>query len=81
MSDPLPRLCSKEVHMKIDCDSCVVKDIACHDCVVNLFLSLPSPDVDRQELTDSEATALDVMAKSGLVPRLRLINLEGRNAG
>ena len=82
--------------MKIDCDSCAVKDIACGDCVVNLFLSLPAVRVDRdvqqalgeevdvqarEDLTDSEAKALEVMAQSGLIPHLRLVNLRERNAG
>ncbi len=70
--------------MKIDCDSCAVKDIACGDCVVNLFLSLPAPDVDvheRDDLTLSETRALDVMARSGLIPRLRLVQNQQRNAG
>ena len=73
-----------EVHMKIDCDSCAVKDIACGDCVVNLFLSLPSADVDvaeRDDLTLSETRALDVMARSGLIPHLQLVKNQQRNAG
>ncbi|MEY4322792.1 MAG: hypothetical protein RL410_573 [Actinomycetota bacterium] len=70
--------------MKIDCDSCEVKDIACGDCVVNLFLSLPAPEIDVQErddLTLSETRALDVMARSGLIPRLQLVQNRQRNAG
>ena len=70
--------------MKIDCDSCAVKDIACGDCVVNLFLSLPSADVDvaeRDDLTLSETRALDVMARSGLIPHLQLVKNQQRNAG
>lgn len=82
--------------MKIDCDSCAVKDIACGDCVVNLFLSLPAVAVDRdvrhelgeevdvqarEDLTDSETRALEVMAQSGLIPHLRLVDLRQRNAG
>ena len=82
--------------MKIDCDSCAVKDIACGDCVVNLFLSLPAVTVDhdakvnvsdevdlnsRDDLTDAETHALEVMAQSGLIPHLRLVDLRQRNAG
>jgi hypothetical protein len=77
--------------MKIDCDSCAVKDIACGDCVVNLFLSLPAPEMDsdhneselavREDLTAAETKALAVMARSGLIPHLRLVELRQRNAG
>ncbi|MEY4348602.1 MAG: hypothetical protein RIS43_1021 [Actinomycetota bacterium] len=70
--------------MKIDCDTCAVKDIACGDCVVNLFLSLPAQEMDvneREDLTLSETRALDVMARSGLIPRLQLVKNPQRNAG
>ncbi len=31
--------------MIIDCDSCVVRDVACHDCVVGVLLGTPSVPV------------------------------------
>lgn len=53
-------------HMIIDCDACVMKDVACADCVVP-FLSGP-PD-----LSVAETTAVRVLASSGLVPPLRMV--------
>jgi len=52
----------------IDCDSCVVRDLECDDCVVTALLGSPPSELD-----DSESTALAVLAGSGLVPPLRLV--------
>ena len=54
---------------RIDCDSCVVRGLACHDCVVTVLLG-PPPELT---LDDEEREALDVLAQSGLVPPLRLV--------
>lgn len=53
----------------IDCDSCLVRGLACHDCVVTVLLG-PPPEAgfDRDE-----QRALAVLAESGLVPRLRMV--------
>jgi len=54
---------------RIDCDSCVVRGLACHDCVVTVLLG-PPPELT---LDDDERRALDVLADGGLVPPLRLV--------
>jgi hypothetical protein len=51
--------------MIIDCDCCTMRDVACDDCVVP-FLTATS------DLSDSETSALGVLARSGLVPPLRI---------
>jgi hypothetical protein len=56
----------------IDCDDCAVRDLACGDCVVTVLLGLP--DAGGQ-VDAGERRALDVLADSGLVPRLRLVPL------
>ena len=56
--------------MLIDCDGCAVRDLQCGDCVVTVLLGSPPGAV---EVDDSERAALDVLADSGLVPRLRLV--------
>jgi hypothetical protein len=56
----------------IDCDGCAMRDLACGDCVVTVLLGGPPGAV---EVDDSERRALDVLADSGLVPRLRLVPL------
>jgi hypothetical protein len=51
--------------VRIDCDTCVVRGLSCHDCVVTVLLGPPpelSFDADEQE-------ALAVLASSGLLPR------------
>jgi hypothetical protein len=53
--------------MHIDCDSCVMRDLACGDCVVSFLLGPPD-----QRLDAAEQTALAVLADGGLVPPLRL---------
>jgi hypothetical protein len=58
--------------MLIDCDGCAMRDLACGDCVVTVLLGGPGGAVDVDE---QERQALDVLADSGLVPRLRLVPL------
>ena len=53
--------------MLIDCSSCIMRDIACSDCVVTALLG-PMPDS-----LDSHKEVLDVLATAGLVAPLRLI--------
>ena len=54
---------------RIDCDTCLVRGPACHDCVVTVLLG-PPPELD---LADDTARALEVLAAGGLVPPLRLV--------
>ncbi|GAA4112405.1 hypothetical protein GCM10022215_08700 [Nocardioides fonticola] len=54
---------------RIDCDTCVVRSLACHDCVVTVLLG-PPPELC---LDDDERRALDLLAAGGLVPPLRLV--------
>ena len=55
--------------VEIDCDTCVVRGLACHDCVVTVLLG-PPPEMAFDE---EECRALDVLADSGLVPPLRMV--------
>jgi hypothetical protein len=58
----------------IDCDSCAVRDLACHDCVVTALLGPPGSEAGL-EMPEDEWRALDALADGGLVPRLRLVPL------
>ncbi|GCE78456.1 hypothetical protein [Cellulomonas biazotea] len=69
--------------MIIDCDSCAVRGRDCADCVVS-FLTIPVrptavPDAPLRtaagavELDAAERHAIGVLAASGLVPPLRLV--------
>lgn len=55
--------------MLIDCDTCVVRGTGCGDCVVSVLLGAPP---DGVELDRAEQAAIDVLARTGLVPPLRL---------
>lgn len=55
--------------LQIDCDTCEVRGLACHDCVVTVLLG-PPPEL---AFDDDDQRALDVLAESGLVPPLRMV--------
>ena len=55
--------------MRIDCDSCEVRPLACGDCVVTVLLGSAPEGV---ELDSEEQAAIIVLAQIGLVPPLRL---------
>jgi hypothetical protein len=55
--------------LTVDCDTCVVRGLACKDCVISVLWGAP-PNV---ELDAFERRAIDVLAGAGMVPRLRLI--------
>lgn len=55
---------------RIDCDTCVVRGLHCHDCVVSVLLG-PPPELT---VDDDEMAALDALASGGLVPPLRLVD-------
>ena len=56
--------------LQIDCDTCLVRGLACHDCVVTVLLG-PPPEAG---FDDDEQRALAVLADSGLVPHLRMVD-------
>lgn len=56
----------------IDCDSCLVRGLHCHDCVVTALLG-PPPELG---FDNEEQRALGVLAAGGLVPPLRLVRAE-----
>jgi hypothetical protein len=49
-----------------------MRDLACDDCVVTVLLGTTPGSV---EVDEGERRALDVLADSGLVPRLQLVPL------
>ena len=55
--------------MLIECDQCVMRDIACSDCVVTVLLSTPEPGGG---LGEAECRALKVLADARMIPPLRL---------
>ena len=55
--------------VRIDCDSCLVRGLSCHDCVVTVLLG-PPPELGFDA---EEEHALSVLADSGLVPPLRMV--------
>jgi hypothetical protein len=70
-----------EAIMLIDCERCVMRDIACADCVVTALLRLPGqpgrPGQPGQtgrvaEIGEAERRALRVLADAKLVSPLRM---------
>ena len=60
--------------MIIDCDTCAVRNVHCHDCVVSAFLDLPRARPPL-EFDAGERDALGSLVAAGLVPPLRLVAL------
>ena len=65
----VPAVSVRDMTTRIDCDTCLVRGLACHDCVVTVLLG-PPPELT---FDDDERAALDILAASGLVPPLRLV--------
>jgi hypothetical protein len=60
--------------MIIDCDTCSVQGVHCHDCVITVLLNSPPQAGPQQfELDSTEQIALVSLADAGLVPPLRLV--------
>jgi hypothetical protein len=60
--------------MLIDCDTCSVQGLHCHDCVITVLLNAPPQAGPQQyELDSTEQIALVSLAEAGLVPPLRLV--------
>ncbi len=59
--------------MIIDCATCIGRPTECSDCVVSVVLGSHAGGVD---LDADEQTAVAVLAGSGLVPPLRLMQAE-----
>jgi hypothetical protein len=58
--------------MIIDCDSCIMRDIACKDCVVSVLISAPSNQShEPSELGLEEARVIDLLSSRGMIPPLR----------
>ena len=65
--------------MIIDCATCAVRDLACHDCVVTVLLG--PIDQEPADLGVEELAAIAVLAGSGLVPPLRLLPMPAPMSG
>jgi hypothetical protein len=57
--------------MIIDCDSCVMRQIACGDCVVSVLLEIKPAPGKNAELSNADEVAINNLAAVGLVPPLR----------
>lgn len=65
--------------MLIDCDQCAMQHTsACDDCVVTVLLDSAPARSGPVELSEDEERAIDILAETGLVPRLRLVPTDRR---
>jgi len=63
--------------MIIDCESCVMRDIACRDCVVSVLIEAPPSPLDRgSEIGAEESRVIDLLASRGMIPPLRYAHSE-----
>ena len=62
--------------MIIDCENCVMKDIACKDCVVSVFIEAPRAS-SGSEIGAEESRVIDLLASRGMIPPLRYAHQEG----
>lgn len=51
--------------MIIDCDTCIMRDIACQDCVVTSFLA------PREDVSEKTVEAIELLSSRGIVPPIR----------
>jgi hypothetical protein len=71
--------------MIIDCDNCLVRDIACGDCVVSVLIGSPTPasiepGSNGNQLNAEEARVIDLLSSRGMVPPLRFTDSEDSQA-
>jgi hypothetical protein len=59
--------------MIIDCDSCVMRQIACGDCVVSVLLDIKPAAGKKAELSNADKAAINNLSSVGLVPPLRFV--------
>ena len=59
--------------MIIDCDSCVLRQIACGDCVVSVLLDIKPAPGKNAELSNADKAAINNLSSVGLVPPLRFV--------
>ena len=57
--------------MKINCDTCIMKNLACGECVISVLLEITSEEPRVQEISENQVHAISVLAENGLVPPLR----------
>ncbi|MFN6291565.1 MAG: hypothetical protein ACK4WP_01365 [Candidatus Nanopelagicaceae bacterium] len=63
--------------MIIDCENCVMRDIACKDCVVSVFVEAPRTSASASsEIGAEESRVIDLLASRGMVPPLRYAHHE-----
>jgi hypothetical protein len=74
---------TRSAAMLIDCETCVARDKACGDCVINVLLRSRAQNTSTSsapvELDADEEAAIGHLAAAGLVPPLRLVR--GTSAG
>lgn len=57
--------------MLINCDTCIMRDIACSDCVVSTLLA--SPGADFPEVSQGTAEAIELLSSRGIVRPMRFL--------
>lgn len=57
--------------MIINCQTCVMREIACGDCVISVLLEVKPLPGKNAEFTKGDEVAINLLSNAGLVPPLR----------
>ena len=57
--------------MIINCQTCVMREIACGDCVISVLLDIKPLPGKNAEFTKGDEAAINLLSDAGLVPPLR----------
>lgn len=57
--------------MIINCDSCIMRNIACNDCVVSVLLNIKPLPGKNAEFSTQDEVAIGHLSQAGLIPPLR----------
>ena len=57
--------------MIIDCQTCVMREIACGQCVISVLLEVKPLPGKNAEFTKGDEAAINLLSNAGLVPPLR----------
>ena len=59
--------------MLIDCRKCIMREIACSECVVSTLLAIP--DSSLPDVSEGTAEAIELLSSRGILRPIRFLGL------